>query len=407
MPVFEYKALDASRAIRQGVIDSDSPRQARQELRELGLQVTQILETGKKQQKKDGAQSIEFGSLFKRSWDHWVAGFTGELATLLSVGVPLLEALSTLISQYKGKSATIVIHLKDEVSSGRPLADAMSRQPDVFDALCLKMVEVGENTGSLGETLRQLSDFKRRSLEFKDKVMSALLYPMVILSVSVAVSIFLMTVVVPMLLENLLDTGKPLPLPTRILKGASDVLTQHGWWLGIILAAAIVGIAAGLQTEAGKRIRDKFLLRIPIIGTMSRKQELARVALVIGTLMKSGVDFVKAIDITVGTTKNLLLRDALNDCARQVESGKDIGVALSNWSYFPPLVTQVFTVGQKSGRLEEMLFRLSRDYDRQVESISGRLSTIIEPVLILILSVFIGFIMFATLMPIMETGNVF
>ncbi len=402
MPVFEYKAIDQKRVSRHGVINSDSPRQARQELRELGLSVTQISETqaGRK-------RSNSLGSLFRRNWDHWVAGFTGELATLLSVGVPLLDALTTLIAQYKGHASTIVIHLKDNVSSGRPLAESMSRQPEVFDTLCIKMVEVGENTGNLDDTLRQLSDFKRRSLEFKDRVLSALLYPMVILTVSLGVSIFLMTIVVPMLLENLEDTGKPLPLPTRLLKGASDVLVIHGWWLGILLGGAFIWVLMALQTDAGRRIRDRLLLRIPLIGTMSRKQELARIALVIATLMKSGVEFVKAIDIAVGTTKNLLLREALMDCSRQVESGKDIGIALENWSYFPPLVTQVFTVGQESGRMEEMLFRLSQDYDRQVESMSGRLSTVIEPVLILILSAFVGFIMFATLLPILEAGNVF
>ena len=230
------------------MIDSDSPRQARQELRELGLQVTQISETGAAKNKSTNL-SFGFGSFFKRSWDHWVAGFTGELATLLSVGVPLLEALSTLIEQYNGQSATIVIHLKDEVSSGKPLADAMGNQPEVFDTLCLKMVEVGESTGSLDDTLRQLSEFKRRSLEFKDKVLSALLYPMVILTVSIGVSIFLMTVVVPMLLENLEDTSKELPLPTRILKFASDLLMQHGWWLGILAAIGFLGSIVGLRTE--------------------------------------------------------------------------------------------------------------------------------------------------------------
>jgi len=401
VPVFHYKALDPELKPLTGVIDSDSPSQARQQLRQNGLRVTEIDAAGAE---RNWAHQLK--SWFRRSYDHWVVRFSSELATLLSVGVPLLDALNTLIQQYRGAHVAIVMHLKDEVASGVPLAQAMGNQPEVFDSLCVKMVEVGENTGNLDGILRQLSDFKRRSLEFKDRVMSALLYPIVILTVSVGVSIFLMTVVVPMLLENLEDTGKELPLPTRILKSASDIFVAHGWWLLAVLVAGLIGLVLALKTEAGKRLRDKILLRVPVIGTMSRKQELSRVSLVIATLMKSGIEFVKAIEIAVGTTRNVLLVEALNDCTNQVAAGRNIGDALKKWSYFPPMVTQVFTVGQESGRLEEMLFQLSADYDSQVESISGRLSTIIEPVLILILSAFVGFIMFATLMPILEAGNV-
>ena len=180
----------------------------------------------------------------------------------------------------------------------------------------------------------------------------------------------------------------------------------HGWLILAVVVASVVGFVLALRTESGNRLRDRVLLCVPVIGTMSRKQELARVSLVIATLMKSGIEFVKAIEIAIGTTRNILLVEALNDCTRQVAAGRNIGDALKKWSYFPPMVTQVFTVGQESGRLEEMLFQLSADYDSQVESISGRLSTVIEPVLILVLSAFVGFIMFATLMPILEAGNV-
>ena len=401
MPVFDYKAIDQKEVARQGAIDSDSPRQARQELRERGLRVVKLSATS--------SRSVNFDSvprIFKRSWNHWLAGFASEMATLLSVGVPLMEALETLTSQYKGKAKSIVLHLKDDIASGLPIAESMKRQPEVFDQLTIKMLEVGQNTGNLDEILRQVADFKRRSHEFKDRVLSALLYPAIILTVSVAVSIFLMTVVVPMLLENLLESGKPLPLPTRVLSVLSGGLSQHGWWMGGVLVAGIVAVAAGLRTEKGRRLRDQLLLKIPLIGPMATKQEIARIALVIATLMKSGVEFVAAIKISMGTTKNVLLREALEACSRDVESGKDIGAAMSQHSWFPPMVSQVFTVGQNSGRLEEMLFRLSKDYDRQVESISSRLSTVIEPTLILVLSVFIGFIMFATLMPMMEAGNV-
>ena len=232
------------------------------------------------------------------------------------------------------------------------------------------------------------------------------MYPAIILTVSVGVSIFLMTFVVPMLLDNLIESGNELPLPTRILHGASGILSQYGWYVLTLLIAIAIAIGFWLRTENGKRRRDQLIARIPLIGTMSKKQEIARVSLILATLMKSGVEFIDAIRITIGTSKNMLMREALVSCAAEVESGKDIGSALGKSAWLPPLVSHVFSVGQNSGRLEEMLFRLSKDYDQQVESLSGRISTVIEPVLILLLSVFIGFIMFATLLPMLEAGNV-
>ena len=402
MPVYEYKAIDGSQCRSRGVIDGDSPRQARQKLRERGLKVVSLAEAT-----KDVSGKNRVPSFFMRGWDHWMAGFAGELATLLGVGVPLVEALATLQSQTKGRAEQVILQLKDAVTSGQPLATAMKTQGAVFDALSVKMVEVGENTGKLDEVLRQVADFKQRSLKFKDRVLSAMLYPLIVLSVSIGVSIFLMTAVVPMLLENLEDSGEDLPWPTLVLKAVSEFLTQYGigiLGLGVVAAVAVV---FSLRRHQGRRIRDIVLLKIPLIGRMSQQQEISRVALVVATLLNSGIKFVQAIEIAIGTSKNELLKEALTECARLVESGADIGFALKQSSYFPPLVTQVFTVGQESGRLEEMLFRLSEDYDQQVESLSGRLSTVIEPVLILILSFFIGFIMFATLMPILEAGNVF
>lgn len=402
MPVFEYKAVDSEQRPQAGVVDCDSLRQARQELRALGLRVLSIAET-----KNSAPRSFSIPLPFQPSWDHWLAGFAGELATLLSVGVPLVESMTTLKSQHKRQAETVILQLKDSVASGRSLAAAMKQHPTVFDSLSIKMVEVGESTGKLDETLRQVADFKQRSLAFKDRVLSAMLYPAIILSVSIAVSIFLMTVVVPMLLENLSDSGKELPWPTLVLQALSSFLLNYGIFLLILLIGALVGAILALRTESGRRFRDRFLLRIPLIGKMSRQQEISRVSLVIATLLRSGIKFVPAMQIAIGTSKNELLKDALISCAKQVESGKDIGSALKESSYFPPLVTQIFTVGQESGKLEEMLFRLAHDYDRQVEAVSGRLSTVIEPVLILSLSVFIGFIMFATLLPILEAGNVF
>ena len=403
MPIFLYNAIGRDQLTVEGQIESDSAPQARRMLRAQGLKVLKLTF---QQQASSGTGRSVWDYLPRRSWNQWLAGFSSELATLVSVGIPLVDALGTLELQYSGKAKSIVLHLKDQISSGKSIAEAMKLQSDVFDKLSIKMIEVGQNTGNLDEILRQVSEFKRRSHEFKDRVLSAILYPAIIFTVSMGVTIFLMTFVVPMLLENLVEAGKALPWPTQILQMFSQLLTTYGlWMLGAGLLAAISGFVY-LKTEDGKRFRDQSMLKIPLLGEMGRKQEISRVSLVVATLMRSGVDFLESIEITKGTTKNVLLMAALEDCATEVKAGKDIGRALKSSPYFPPLVTQVFSVGQQSGMLEEMLFQLSADYDRQVESTSRRLATVIEPILILFLSVVIGFIMFATLMPMMEAGNV-
>ena len=296
-------------------------------LRARGLKVLKLTF---QQQASSGTDRSVWDYLPRRSWNQWLAGFSSELATLVSVGIPLVDALGTLELQYSGKAQSIVLHLKDQISSGKSIAEAMKLQSDVFDKLSIKMIEVGQNTGNLDEILRQVAEFKRRSHEFKDRVLSAILYPTIIFTVSMGVTIFLMTFVVPMLLENLVEAGKTLPWPTQILQMFSQLLTTYGlWMLGAGLLAAISSFVY-LKTEDGKRFRDQSMLKIPLLGEMGRKQEISRIALVVATLMRSGVDFLESIEITKGTTKNVLLMAALEDCATEVKAGKDIGKALKS-----------------------------------------------------------------------------
>jgi type II secretory pathway component PulF len=383
-----------------GTVVADTPRQARDLLRARGLTVQGL---------------DEHVSRRGFTWRPWRGGVESpaklaaavrELATLLGVGIPLVEALDTLCRQHRGRFGTALLQLRDRVAAGAGLADAMAEQPAMFDSLSIHMVEVGESTGSLDRVLDQLADFKERSLEFKDRVLTAVLYPAVVLAASLGVTLFLMTVVVPMLLTNLLEAGRPLPWPTRVLKGASDLLVVHGWTVGLAAAAAVGILALLLRTTAGRRLRDRLVLHVPILGPMAQKQTLARLALVTATLIRSGVVYLKAVEIAARSTRNVVFREALEQSSRAVGAGQDIGRALERTGVFPPLVVQLFSVGQQSGRLEELLERLAANYDRQVASSSTRFASVLEPVLILTLGVFVGFILFATLLPILEAGNV-
>ena len=232
-----------------------------------------------------------------------------------------------------------------------------------------------------------------------------MIYPALVSVVAVASSVFLMTFVVPRILEPLMELGQPMPFATRVVKGLSDALLAWGWLLAIVLAAAGCGFAIVIRTDRGKRALHRFILRLPILGELVRKQAIVRIAMVVGTLLKSGIVFVRAIQIAQRTTANVVLRDALARCEAAVVAGSDIGEALAKTHAFPPMVVQIFSVGQESGRLEEMLDRLAVVYDQQVQHAAQRLAAILEPLLIVLLAVAVLFIVMATVLPILEAGN--
>jgi type II secretory pathway component PulF len=251
-----------------------------------------------------------------------------------------------------------------------------------------------------------LVQFRRRAAGLKNRVASVLMYPCIVLTVGLAVSVFLMTYVLPNLLGVLLDSGKELPMATVVIQGVSDLLI--GWWWALLLAAAVLvgGIGAVLRTERGRMTWHRIQLKIPLIGELIRKQAIARMAMVMATLLKTGVVFERAVRIAQRTVRNRVLCQALIACEEAVHAGRDIAVALEKTRAFPPLVIQVFAVGQASGRLETMLDNLAADYDTQVDVTSSHLTALLEPVLTILLAIAVGVIAFATILPILEAGNV-
>lgn len=398
MPVYAYRAIDAVLAPVRGTVSAETPRQARDELRSRGLAVEQLSAA-------KSARTLRFWQRRGRFKARLVP-IIRELATLLSAAIPLADALNTIVRQQRGAFGIALAQLRDKVSAGTSLAEAMREQPAVFDALTIHMVEVGENAGNLDVVLDQLAEFRERYVQFKDRVITALFYPLVVLGMGLSVSLFLMTFVVPMLLDNLLEAGQAIPLPTRILKAGSDLLRGHGLLLILGATGLIVGWLAALRTTRGRKLWHTVLLKAPLFGNLVRKQEIARASLILSTLMESGIVFLHALEIATRAVKNVVLQQCFLAIHDQVKAGRDIGEAMERTTAFPPLVVQIFAVGQQTGKLETMLARLSTDYERQVSSLSLRLATIMEPVLIVLLALFVGFILFATMLPILEAGNV-
>lgn len=401
MAVFSYQATTANCDHVAGVIAADSPRQARDLLRSQGLRLLLVEEQQAKKHHLGG-----WFVVWRKRNAAGVSRAIRDLATLLAVGIPLLDALDTLSKQTAGRLRRGLLLVRERVAGGSSLADSLRQQPDFFDELCCQMVEVGEVTGNLDAALEQVAQFQERSRSLKDRVLTSLLYPLLVLFFSFGVTIFLMTAVVPMLLENLLAAGRPLPWPTFLLKTGSDFLLAHGWWVVLLGVLIVVAIGVFARTARGLWTYHKLLLRLPVLGVMAQKQSLAHLASVVAAQMRSGIVFVKALELAASSAGNVVVRDSVQRAITAVQSGREIGDAFQGASGFSPLVVQILSVGQQSGRLEEMLERLAADYDRDVSVTATRLTTMLEPALILALAVVVGFILFATVLPILEAGRV-
>ena len=398
MAVFSYTGIDHQHAVVRGTIAADTPRQARDQLRRQGVHVKK-LDTC---QQEHTTRGFRFSlTSTKAAW----ATAVHELAMMLHAGIPILDALDTLVEQNTGSFRTALLNVRDQVSAGSSLAEALAKRPDLFDATSVHMVEVGENSGTLDAVLTQLAEFKRRQLGLQDRVTTAMVYPMFLMVFGAAAGLFLMTWVLPPLLENLQETMEVLPWPTRVAKAMSDLILNHGWLLGGISLAVVVSTVVFLRTPGGRYALHRRILKLPLFGPMAIKQGVARIAMVIATLSRSGVELPRAVELAAKSTDNLVFREALNKCQARIAAGEEVADALKQSGAFPPLAVRVFSIGQESGKLDEMLFRLAEDYDSQVATSSARLTALIEPVLILLLAAMVGFLLLATILPILEAGN--
>jgi type II secretory pathway component PulF len=409
MAVFTYKAIANGAADVSGTISADTPRQARDLLRDRGLVVREIADYRAAPRNTTAAiprpaRRLLPGPL-RRIRRGEVTTVIRELSTLLGVGMPLLEALQTLAAQHTDRLHTSILLLRDQISSGSTLADAMREQPRLFDDLAAAITSVGEDSGTLDTSLERLAEFRQRSEQFRNRLATALIYPAIVSAVALCSTLFLMSFVVPKIIRPLLEQGMPLPLPTKIVKFFSDFLMT--WWWAILLAggAIVLLVAAWGRSHSGTLRWHSWLLRLPLIGELTRKQAIVRIAVVMSALLKSGLTFVRAMQIAQQTTGNLVIRDALRRGEVAVIAGGDIGAAIEETKTFGPMVVQVFALGQQSGRLEEMLDRLALTYEQEVNTAAERLTSILEPTIIVILALVVLLIVMATVLPILEAGN--
>lgn len=401
MPAFEYAALDANGREQKGILEGDSPRSVRQQLREQGwfpLDVTEVAERKATAGTSEGSR--------RRASSKDLTLFTRQLATLLGASTPLEEALSAVSRQTdKASMRAIATGVRGYVMEGRPLADGMAAFPRAFSELYRATVQAGEQTGHLDQVLERLADYTERRHRLTQTVIQALVYPILLLVVSVAVVVALLTFVVPKVTRVFEDTGQELPAMTKALIGLSDFLRVSGPYL---LAAGIaVGLAFALaiRRTAFQRTVHRALLALPLIGTFTRGLNTGRFARTLAILAGSGVQVLDALRIAAGVIANVPMREAVTDAASRIREGTAISTALERSGQFPPMMVHLIASGEGSGRLEEMLERAADNQEREIENSTSIMVSILGPAAVLLMGVVVLLIVIAMLQPIFEMNS--
>ncbi|MCA9243705.1 MAG: type II secretion system F family protein, partial [Phycisphaerales bacterium] len=322
MPVFAYRAFDATQNVIAGEVTADSGALARQQLRGRGLTVASMAQSRGPSTETKRIAWLERVGAKRREAD--VAELWRNLATLLDAAIPLTEALQVCLRQQTGRVQSLLRQLHDEVRGGVALSDALRRRPAWFDEMTIAIVRIGEESGGLAAALRELADYLARRRAGAGRLATALIYPCVLMVVGIAVAVFLMSYVIPQLLDVLASAGRPLPRPTLILKSLSDFIAQYGLWLACGLASAAALAWGWARTGSGARRCEKLLLATPRLGDLMRKAWVARFSLMLATMLKAEVRFVAALRTTRAGVASRLLRDELEQLETAVEAGAGI-----------------------------------------------------------------------------------
>jgi len=405
MPVYKYKGLSQAGKNTTGIIDAESSRSARLKLRKSGIFPTEVTED--RQARAEGGVPLvrsQTGAAILSAQDRAV--LTRQLGTLLVAGLPLVEALGVLIEQSSKKPIQgLLSDVREQIREGRAMSIALETYPRDFTPVYIHMVRAGESSGALDQILFRLADFLEQQLALKSKVTNAALYPAMMLAVGVTVLFFLMTFVVPKITAVFADLKQALPWPSLLLIGISKFLGTFWWLLLGGVALLVAAIRRVLRTTAGRATADRWLLKLPLLGPLARMVAISRLTSTLATMLASGVQLLDAMGVTKRVMNNAVLEQAVEQARENIREGESIAEPLKRSGEFPPLVTHMIAVGEKSGEMEEMLRRISQIYDGEVDRVITRLTSLMEPIMILAMGVIVFFIVIAILLPIFEMSQ--
>jgi general secretion pathway protein F len=404
MAVYAYKGIDARGKSVKGTRDADSPKALRTVLKRDGVLATEILEQSEAARK--AGRDIDFGRMFRRVSPMDVAIATRQLSVLLRSGVPLVEALSALIEQLdQPELKTAFTETRNQVNEGSTLADALKAHPKIFLTLYVNMVAAGEASGTLEEVLGRLADFLDDQTRLQSKVRGALAYPIVMAVVVVLILFLMMSVVVPKVTAIFQNFNQTLPWYTSLLIWVSNVFSNYWWLLAALIGGGIYWFRRWQATEEGRRKWDLFVLEVPLFGPLLIMVAVSRFARTLATLLASGVPVLTAMDITRNVLGNTELMRVVEEARASVREGEGIAKPLRQADRFPPIVTHMIAVGERTGQLEEMLMHVADAYDQQIEVRVGVVTSILEPLLIVVMGAVVGGIAFAILMPLLQLNE--
>ena len=403
MAKYKYIATDADGSEFSGIVEAPSESKAKKDLADKGVKVVRIMELGAMGTgKAKKAPKPMFGTGVSSAN---VTIFSRQLATLLKAGLPLLRALEVISRQEKNPYFKAILeHISDNVRTGNKFSDGLAQHPKVFDRLYVNMAKAGEAGGVLDVVLDRLATFQEKAMKTTNKVKSAMVYPIVIMFVAVAILIILMVFVVPQFQKIFADMlgNAQMPALTQSIIDISNFLKEKYIAAIIILAVLIFGTRALLKTKMGIAMKDRAALTMPKMGDLVLKSTVARFTRTFGTLLASGVPILEALTITRGTIKNSIISSALERVHDRVRDGEPLAAPLDQQKIFPSMVTSMVEVGEETGQLSEMLNRIADTYDEEVDNSVGAITSVIEPIMIVFLAVVVGTIVIALFLPIIQ-----
>lgn len=411
MAMYAYKGIGPTGKPVSGVKDADSPKGLRALLRKDGIVVTSVeLSKGGAQGKaansgKGLSKEVDLGAIFGGVKKTDIANFTRQLATLLKSGIALAEALNTLFDQTDNVRLKVPVgEVRTAVNEGSAFADALAKHPKIFDELYISMVRAGEVAGNLDEVLDRLADFLDSSQKLKSKVQAAMIYPAIMVIVGAVIIAIMMVLVIPEITKMFRSQGKTLPWNTRLLIWSAATLRDQFLLIVLGWIGAIWGFRRWIK-GSGRQTWHRFLLRLPMIGDLSRKINVARFSRTLATMLSSGVPMLRALDTSKEILGNVILRKAIDDAKQAVTEGESLAVTLKRSGQFPSMMTHMVAVGERAGKLEDMLERVAATYENEVDMRLTRLTALLEPLMLVGMGGSVAFIVFSILQPIMSLGS--
>jgi len=395
--LYKYRAKKGPEEIVEDIIEASSEKEAVDKLSEMGYLPLKIEEQTSISVTRSSSVSKFLGRVRSRE----VTIFSRQLASLLKSGMPILTSLNIILEQSENPNLKEMLrNIHNAVKDGATFSASLAQYPKVFSSLYIAMIRAGEDSGTLSQVLFRIADYRQEQEAMLSRFRMALAYPIVMALVGLGTVIFMLTYVMPRLMGIFMNLGQTLPLPTRILISVSKGLRV--WWIWVVLATIILFIGRQVKTEKGKISLSLFKLHLPIFGKFILKSELSRFCRTLGLLIKNGIPILKAIDLATPVLGNELIKTQLKQSYKELEQGGSFGRSLKNSKLFPSFVSNLIIVGEQSGKLDDALAEVALSYERDTDEAIRIMASLLEPLMILVMGLIVGFIVIAMLLPIFE-----